>query len=51
LYPDSAGAPLSIRLDCVEEPGEEARAAIAEFAAAIERQGVQFVLDVLPPQE
>jgi hypothetical protein len=51
LYPDSAGAPLSIRLDCVEEPGEEARAAIAEVAAAIERQGVQFVFDVLPPQE
>jgi hypothetical protein len=51
MYPDSVGAPLSIRLDCVDEPGEEARAAIGEVAAVIERQGVQFVLDVLPPQQ
>jgi hypothetical protein len=50
MYPDSQGAPLSIRLDSVEEPGEEARAAIAQVAASIERQGVQFVFEVLPPQ-
>jgi hypothetical protein len=50
MYPDSVGVGLSIRLDCVEEPGEDARAAIEKVAAAVERQGVQFVVSVLPPE-
>ena len=48
-YPESAGAVVSIRLDCVEEPTAEIREALQAIAVDLDRHGLQFVVALLPP--
>jgi hypothetical protein len=48
-YPQYAGKPVSIRLDCAEAPHGDAVRFMEAARQASESHGVAFVLNVMPP--
>lgn len=48
-YPQHAGRPVQIRLDCAEAPHGEAVSFLASMASAIESYGLTFALKVVRP--
>jgi len=50
-YPHLAGAPVTIRLECVSEPTAEFARIVEVTTAGLGRLGVQFVTAVRPPRQ
>lgn len=48
-YPEWAGRPVQIRLDCVEAPHGDARDLLAAAAETVEAEGLALRVNVLPP--
>lgn len=49
-YPQYAGKPVTIRLQCAEAPHDEATRFVDAAAHAIRQHGMELVLDIRPPE-
>jgi hypothetical protein len=47
-YPEAAGRPVTIQLDCPSQPEGHTAAVIAELKERLQKSGIKFELNILP---